>query len=73
MSTALLIIDIQNDYFSNGSNPLFGSLEASKNTHIVLDDFRQKGRPIIHIQHLSLRPTSTFLYREQLGLKSMRM
>ncbi len=67
MSTALLIIDIQNDYFPNGSNPLVGSLEASKNARKVLDAFRQKGWPIIHIQHLSLRPTSTFFLPGTVG------
>jgi len=26
---ALIVIDIQNDYFEGGANPLVGSLEAS--------------------------------------------
>jgi len=60
MTTALIIIDIQNDYFDNGSNTLTGSLLAAKNARLILDDFRSKGLPIIHVQHLSTRPTATF-------------
>lgn len=60
MRTALIIIDIQNDYFDKGSNPLSNPEAASKNARLILDDFREKGRPIVHIQHLSTRPTATF-------------
>jgi len=60
MTTALIIIDIQNDYFDGGSNPLFGSNKAATNARLIMDDFRSKGFPIIHIQHLATRPTATF-------------
>lgn len=60
MTTALLLIDIQNDYFENGSNVLFGSLDAAKNARRMLDEFRRKQWPVVHIQHLSTRPTATF-------------
>jgi nicotinamidase-related amidase len=60
MATALIIIDIQNDYFENGSNPLSGSADAARNARLILDDFRSKGWPVIHIQHLATRPTATF-------------
>jgi nicotinamidase-related amidase len=58
--TALLIIDIQNDYFEGGTNPLSGSLQASLNAKKILDGFRAKHMPVIHIQHISTRPGSTF-------------
>ncbi len=57
---ALLIIDIQNDYFEGGANPLSGSLEASLNAKKILNKFRQDSLPVIHIKHLSLRSGSTF-------------
>lgn len=60
MTTALIIIDIQNDYFDKGSNTLYGSKEASENARLILDDFRFKELPIIHVQHLATRPTATF-------------
>jgi len=49
MTTALLIIDIQNDYFSKGSNSLFGSDEAAMNARLILDDFRHRGFPFLTI------------------------
>jgi nicotinamidase-related amidase len=58
--TALVIIDIQNDYFEGGANPLVGSFEASLNTKKLLERFRENQLPIIHIQHLSTRVGSTF-------------
>jgi nicotinamidase-related amidase len=60
MKTALLLIDIQNDYFENGANTLEGSEKASENARLVLEKFRSKGRPVIHVQHLATRPTATF-------------
>ena len=56
----LIIIDIQNDYFEGGANPLIGSIEASKNAKALLKDFREKSLPVIHIQHFSTRAGSTF-------------
>ena len=58
--TALIIIDIQNDYFEGGANPLSGSLEASLNAKKILDYFRAKHLLVIHIQHISSRPGATF-------------
>lgn len=58
--SALLLIDIQNDYFEGGSNPLTGSLEAGLNAHKLLQYYRQRNLPVFHVQHLSTRPGSTF-------------
>jgi len=60
MRTALILIDIQNDYFPNGNMELEGSLEASLRGKEVLASFRDKGLPVFHIQHLSVRPGATF-------------
>ncbi len=66
---ALLIIDIQNDYFEGGANPLTGSLETSVNAKRLLDDFRNKSLPVIHIQHFSTRPDSTFFIPDTNGVE----
>ncbi len=60
MKTALLIIDIQNDYFEDGAMPLWDSEKASENAKLILERFRTDGLPVIHIQHIALRPTATF-------------
>jgi nicotinamidase-related amidase len=54
--TALLLVDIQNDYFPGGKNELHGSLEAGQQAGRLLEHFRRTGQTIIHIQHLSIRP-----------------
>ena len=48
----LLVIDIQNFYFQGGKLPLVGSAEASLKAKSVLDAFRAKNLPVIHIQHM---------------------
>ena len=60
MKTALILIDIQNDYFEGGANPLVGSREASLRAKALLEDFRARSLPVVHIRHLSTRPDSTF-------------
>jgi len=60
MKTALLIVDIQNDYFPGGNMELLGSVEAAINAARLLDAARQAKWPIIHVQHLSTRPGATF-------------
>lgn len=53
MKTALLLLEIQNDYFPNGRIPLEKSLEASAKARLVLDHYRDRELPIIHVQHIS--------------------
>jgi len=60
MAQALLIIDIQNDYFPGGRMELAGAEQAAGNARKVLDYFRANKQPIIHIQHIALQPTATF-------------
>ncbi|MFT5253991.1 MAG: nicotinamidase-related amidase [Flavobacteriales bacterium] len=61
MSKALIIIDIQNDYFENGAMELVGALEASEKAKQVLSNFRDSNLPIIHIQHLASAGGTFFL------------
>ena len=67
MNKALVIIDIQNDYFENGRMPLVGSLEASLNARKILDKFRAEGLPVIHIQHIAARAAATFFEPQTKG------
>jgi nicotinamidase-related amidase len=60
MNTALLIIDIQNDYFPGGAMALEGSVEAGAEAGKLLDAFRRKGLPVIHVQHISTRAGASF-------------
>jgi nicotinamidase-related amidase len=58
--TALVIIDIQNDYFPGGAMELEGAEAAAANAARVLSGFRKENKPIIHVRHLSVRPGATF-------------
>ena len=57
---ALLIIDIQNDYFPGGKMELEGADAAAANASKALARARQDGLPVFHVRHLSTRPGSTF-------------
>ena len=58
--TALLIIDIQNDYFPGGSMELEGADAAAAHASSILNRFRREKQPVIHVRHLSTRPGATF-------------
>jgi nicotinamidase-related amidase len=60
MKTALLIIDIQNDYFPGGKYPLVKPLEAAQKAYMILQCFREQGGHHVHIQHVSQKPDATF-------------
>jgi nicotinamidase-related amidase len=64
---ALLIIDIQNDYFKGGKNPLNGPEEAAENAKKILDKFRNDKLPVIYIQHIALSPAATFFLPDTKG------
>ena len=68
-STALLIIDIQNDYFPGGAMELVGANEAGANAGKLLAAFRGKSLPVIHIQHVSIRPGATFFLPGTKGME----
>jgi nicotinamidase-related amidase len=61
MNPALLIIDIQNDYFADGALPLVGSAAAATQAGRLLAHFRAQGWPVVHVRHESLRPDATYL------------
>ena len=69
MSNALLIIDIQNDYFPGGSMELVGSPAAGVQAKALLEAFRARGLPVIHVQHLSTRPGATFFLPDTDGAR----
>lgn len=58
--TALVLIDLQNDYFPGGRMALEGSPEAVARAAQALAAFRARGLPVLHVRHLSVRPGATF-------------
>lgn len=53
MKKALLIIDLQNDYFSGGKFPLWNTDKTLENVVKAIEKANSKGIPVIHIQHIA--------------------
>jgi nicotinamidase-related amidase len=65
--TALLLIDIQNDYFPGGLFELYDSEQASEVAMRILDVFRKNDFEIIHIRHIANTPFGSFFKKNTFG------
>lgn len=68
MNQALLLVDIQNDYFPGGAMELAGSAEAGLRAKELLQFFRRKSLPVIHVQHVASREGATFFLANTPGV-----
>jgi nicotinamidase-related amidase len=69
MKTALILIDIQNDYFPGGAMELVGMTEAAAHARELLTACRQARVPVIHVQHVALGPDATFFRPQSVGVE----
>lgn len=69
MTRALVLIDIQNDYFPGGAMELVGMEAAAARAASLLERFRSAGEALFHIQHLSVRPGAGFFLPETPGVE----
>jgi nicotinamidase-related amidase len=67
MTKGLIIVDVQNDYFPDGSMELVGMDEAASCCHKLLQAFRAEQLSVLHIQHLSTRPGASFFVPDTPG------
>jgi nicotinamidase-related amidase len=68
---ALIVIDIQNDYFAEGNYPLYQTEVTTKKALKAMAAANEKNIPIIHIQHL-VSPElgeGLFFYEDSEGAK----
>ncbi len=49
--TALIVVDLQSDYFPGGKWELSGTEDAASQTVKLLECFRAKQLPVIHVRH----------------------
>jgi nicotinamidase-related amidase len=49
--TALILVDIQNDYFENGNWPVARMAAASANAARLLEHARKSGQVVVHVHH----------------------
>jgi len=57
---ALIVVDLQNDYFPDGRWPLVGIHPAADNAARVIAAFRAAGDPVIHVRHEFLSTDAPF-------------
>jgi len=67
MKTALLVIDIQNDYFPGGKYPLVDPEAAAKKAYELLQCFREHKGHHVHIQHIEIDPDAAFFVKGTSG------
>jgi nicotinamidase-related amidase len=67
MNSALVLIDIQNEYFEGGKNTLHHTEEAAAAAGRILKFFRDGGSPVIHIRHVSLSPGAAAFLPDSVG------
>jgi nicotinamidase-related amidase len=60
MNTALVLVDLQNDYFPGGAMELVGAEDAVAQARVLLQAFRHRGLPVFHVRHIAKRPGATF-------------
>jgi nicotinamidase-related amidase len=60
MVRALVIVDIQRDYFAGGAYPLVGTEAAALVAHGILERARVNGDRVIHVRHIAQDADATF-------------
>ncbi len=58
--TALIIVDLQKDYFPGGKWQLEGTEAAAANAARLLSAFRDKGLPVVHVRHVFANADAPF-------------
>ncbi len=61
MARALIVVDIQNDYFPGGAHPLVGPEAAAANARRLLESVRAGGGELVHMQHVWDAPDASFM------------
>lgn len=69
MTSALVLIDLQNDYFAGGAMELAAADEAVMRARSLLQAFRTRALPIFHVQHIATRPGATFFLPGTTGVR----
>lgn len=68
MKKGLILVDIQNDYFSGGKYELKNPEQAAVQAGKILAFFRQHDLPVYHVRHISLNAEATFFLPDTDGV-----
>ena len=53
MGQALVVIDLQNDYFPGGKFPLWNTEQTLQNVVAAIEMAQTRGIPVVHVQHIA--------------------
>ena len=62
MKTALLLIDLQNDYFPGGKYPLWNTDAVLASVEAAVARAHREGMDIVHVQHVSANSDAPFFH-----------
>jgi nicotinamidase-related amidase len=66
---ALLVIDLQNDYFPGGGFPLWNTEATLVNVEQAIGEAREQGVPVVHVQHVGRGKGGGFLVEGTTGVE----
>lgn len=69
MTRALLLVDIQNDYFAGGRMELHDAEQAGERARQLLTHFRDTSQLVVHVQHVATESDATFFLPGSEGVK----
>jgi nicotinamidase-related amidase len=70
MNKALLLVDIQNDYFPGGKMELCQMEQAADKARDLLGEFRNRQYPVFHVRHISKNEGATFFLPDTAGART---
>jgi nicotinamidase-related amidase len=66
---AIIVVDIQNDYFPGGKFELDGADKAADNAARIIEQGRRNGDLVVFIRHDSLEPDAAFFVKDTHGVQ----
>jgi len=73
VTTALLLVDLQNDYFPGGRMELHDADAAVQQAARLLAHFRSTGAPVVHVRHVAVESDATFFLPDTEGVEIHRL
>lgn len=68
-NTALIMIDLQNDYFPKGRMELVAAEEAAGKAKLLLEYARKHEVVVVFLQHIAMQPGATFFLSGTRGIE----